>query len=98
MTTHRRIDGADLEAIEDDLDQRIIRHRRRNDETSIAAEIAKVVIPVLLAWGIAYITAQSTVATEVAVVRATENAHFEEIQRTLKRLDDWISQQQRGKQ
>lgn len=88
--THRRIDGADLD--DDEPTERRPERRRRSDQ-SLAAEIAKILIPILLAWGIAYVTAQNTVATEVAVVKERENAHFEEIQRTLTRIDQWITRQ-----
>lgn len=87
-------DGLNLndysEAVTDERNGR----RRRSDSNSILAEAAKFLIPVLLAWGVSYLTAQGAVATEVAVVKATEQAHFDEIQRTLRRLDEWITRQE----
>lgn len=61
---------------------------------SLALEIAKIVFPILLAAGISYLTAVSTaqgkVDTEIAVLRTTEELHFQETQRALKVIQDWI--------
>src|SRR5947207_1795112 len=69
---------------------------------NVPLEVAKFVFPILLAWGLAVYTARSEAAeqvkTEVAVIKATEQTHFEEIQRTLNRVDQWIArQEQKGK-
>lgn len=69
--------------------------RRRNSATF---ELAKFLIPILLAWGLSIYTAReeasSAVKTEVAVIKATEQTHFEEIQRTLRRIDEWMARQE----
>lgn len=66
--------------------------------TAIIIELMKLVFPVLLAWGVAYMTSRSEAVeaakTEIAVVKNTEQLHFDEIQRTLHRLDEWITRQE----
>lgn len=62
--------------------------------SSVWAEIAKIVFPVLLAWGISYITAQNAaeqrVNADLAVIRNTEELHFQEIQRRLDEANAWL--------
>lgn len=71
---------------------------RRQEEapqgTGLGLELLKLVIPILLAWGVAHVTATGAIATEVAVIKATEQNHFEEIQRTLRRMDEYIARQE----
>ena len=77
-------------------ERRRARGRRQDDNraASLVYEFAKVVFPTLLAIGIGYCTAVDAAKTEIAVVKEREGAHFEEIQRTLRRIDEWISRQE----
>lgn len=69
--------------------------RRRNQErpNPVVLRVAEMLIPILLAWGVAHLTAANAVQTEVAVIKAVQQSQFEEIQRYLKRFDDWIARQ-----
>lgn len=85
-----------LDLHDGDRDQR----RRASDNVlgnSLIWELAKLILPLVIAWFIAWSTATNTVATEVAVVKEREQAHFEEIQRTLNRIDAWITRQEKGR-
>ena len=63
-------------------------------KSSALAEIAKILFPILLAWGISYLTAQSAaeqkVNADLAVIRNTEELHFQEIQRRLDEANAWL--------
>ncbi len=90
----RRRGGNELLDAVDVEDERSY-NRRRDD---VLWEIAKALCPILIAWGLAVYTSRTEAAdvvkTKVAVLEATEQSHFDEIQRTLKRLDDWIARQE----
>jgi hypothetical protein len=101
---HKPILDLDAGVSDEDEDRRRYPDRRAHADFTFA-DLARMVFPLLLAWGLAVWTARTeahdTVAVEIAVVKATEQSHFEEIQRTLHRLDDWIvrnEQTNRGKQ
>ncbi|SRR6266498_1278674 len=96
MSPHRKIFDLEEENVDDPRAPSGRRSRDRND--TITLEIAKIVIPVLLAWGLAIYTARTEAAeavkTEVAIIKTTEQTHFDEIQRTLQRIDEWMIRQE----
>jgi len=66
-------------------------------------EVVKIVLPVVLAAIMAAIVsraeAQERVRTEVAVLKAVQDAHFQEIQRVLARIEAWMArQEEKGRQ
>lgn len=91
MTTKLNLDDREPAA----HDRRLTRRRKEDpSEKNLFVEIVKLAFPILLAAGIAYLTAQGQIETRIAVVEAKEQAHWEEIQRTLLRLDAWITRQE----
>lgn len=98
MTTRLNLNDEDDSSSQDR--RRLRRRADDNRPTSLAIEILKLVFPVLLAWGVSYMTSRSEAVEaaqrEIAVVKNTEQLHFEEIQRTLSRLDAWITEQERA--
>jgi hypothetical protein len=72
--------------------------RRRLTERELLVETAKILLPVLLAWFLAVYTARGAareqVERDLAIVKTTEQLHFEEIQRSLQRINTWIDKQE----
>lgn len=61
------------------------------DTTPLSERIVELIIPVIVAAIVSWLTTISTLQVEVAEVRKTEEAHFQEIQRAVLRLEGQIS-------
>lgn len=75
------------------------RRRQSDGGRGWANDIAKILIPILISAGVAsYLArgeASEQVAKEVAVIKATEANHFDELQRSLRRIEEWMARQEK---
>lgn len=82
-----------------DVAERRKRERRKHENS--LGEIARILFPILLAAGVSYFTARNealnVLQTELAIVKTTEETHFQELQRVLQRIERWIERQEQPK-